>query len=125
MSSSKRIDSAQLRLKQLSNHIRTPQKTDYPVLHYASTDSTTRLKDKVAIITGCNSEKGIGRAAATCFAASGAKAIVIADLAMDNLAKWAEEIGKRYPETKVEWKNFDASGISFPDKLANRKTRKR
>ena len=116
MSSSKRAaDPASLRLKQLSNHIGAPQKTDYPVLHYASTEPTTRLKDKVAIITGCNSEKGIGRAAATCFAASGAKAIVIADLAMDNLATWTEEIGKRYPDTKVEWKNFDAAGISHLD----------
>ena len=107
-------DMANLRLKQLSNHILTPHKTDYPVLHYASTEPTTRLKDKVAIITGCNSEKGIGRAAATCFAANGAKAVVIADLAKDNLPTWAEELGNRYPETKIEWKDFDAAGLSPP-----------
>jgi len=104
-------DPAQLRLKQISAHIREPQITDYPLPHYASTAPTTpRLKDKVAIITGCDSDKGIGRAAATIFAASGAKAVVICDLAASNLATWAKEIGGRYPETSVEWRQFDASG---------------
>jgi hypothetical protein len=106
------MDPAQLRLKQIASHIRKPHITDYPIPHYASTTSTTRLQDKVAIITGCNSERGIGRAAATAFAASGAKAILIADLESSNLIKWSEEIGKRYPNTAVEWKQFDASGES-------------
>jgi len=105
------IDPAQLRLKQINSHIQQPKITDYPVRHYASTDPGARLKDKVAIVTGCNSERGIGRATATIFAAAGAKAIVISDLASDNLRKWAEEIGRRYPETTMEWKSFDASGI--------------
>ena len=99
-----------LRLEQLSNHLR-PQTTDYPVPHYASTELNTRLKDKVAIITGCNSERGIGRAAAAAFAMSGAKAVIIADLAGENLQTWAEEIGKKYPATEIEWKQFDASGM--------------
>lgn len=104
------VDPAQLRLKQIKAHIQQAKVTDYPVPHYASTESTTRLKGKVAIITGCNSERGIGRATATTFAANGAKAIVIADLASENLKTWAEEIGRRYPGTAVEWKQFDASG---------------
>lgn len=104
-------DPAQLRLKQIASHIREPQRTDYPVPHYASTAQTTRLKDKVAIITGCNSERGIGRATALAFAANGAKAVVICDLADSNLKTWADEIGKRYPGTSVEWRQFDASGI--------------
>jgi hypothetical protein len=107
------MDPTQLRLKQIAGHIRKPQQTDYPIPHYASTTSTTRLQDKVAIITGCNSERGIGRAAATAFAANGAKAIIIADLESSNLNTWAEEIGKRYPNTTVEWKQFDASGESL------------
>jgi hypothetical protein len=110
--SSKSGHPAQLRLKQIATHVVRPQSTDYPVPHYAATEPTTRLKDKVAIITGCNSDKGIGRAAATIFAANGAKAIVISDLDSSNLRTWAEEIGKRYPKTTLEWKQFDASGIS-------------
>jgi hypothetical protein len=106
------MDPAQLRLKQITSHIRKPQQTDYPIPHYASTASTTRLQDKIAIITGCNSERGIGRAAAMAFAASGAKAIVIADLESSNLNTWAEEIRTRYINTTVEWKQFDASGES-------------
>jgi len=102
-------DPAQLRLKQIASHIREPQRTDYPVPHYASTAQTTRLKDMVAIITGCNSERGIGRATALTFAANGAKAVVICDLADSNLKTWADEIGKRYPGTSVEWRQFDAS----------------
>jgi len=112
MSSNSR-DPAQLRLKQIVAHVRQPQVTDYPIPHYAATTPTTRLKDKVAIITGCNSDKGIGRAAATIFAANGAKAIVICDLDSSNLRTWAEEIGKQYPYTKLEWRQFDASGKSI------------
>jgi len=108
----KNRDPAQLRLKQIAGHIAKPQITDYPVPHYASTEPTTRLMGKVAIITGCNSDKGIGRATATTFAANGAKAIVISDLASSNLRTWADEIGKRYPKTVVEWKQFDASGMA-------------
>lgn len=103
-------DPAQLRLKQIAAHVRQPQVTDYPLPHYAATTPTTRLKDKVAIITGCNSDKGIGRATATLFAANGAKAVVICDLESSNLRTWAEDIGKRYPNTQLEWKQFDASG---------------
>jgi len=103
-------DPAKLRLKQIAVHVRQPQTTDYPIPHYASTTPTTRLKDKVAVITGCNSDKGIGRAAATTFAANGAKAVIICDLESSNLRTWAEEIGKRYPQTTLEWRQFDASG---------------
>ena len=103
-------DPAQMRLKQIAAHVRLPLHTDYPVPHYAATPASDRLKEKVAIITGCNSDKGIGRAAATTFAANGAKAIVICDVDDSNLPSWAEEIGKRYPKTTLEWRKFDASG---------------
>jgi hypothetical protein len=108
---SKNIDPAQLRLQQIAAHIRQPQNTDYPVPHYAATTPGDRVKDKVAIVTGCNSDKGIGRAAATIFAANGAKAVVICDLEASNLRTWADEISKRYPRTIVEWRQFDASGM--------------
>jgi len=107
---SKNTDPAQLRLHQIAAHVLQPQKTDYPVPHYAATTRGDRLKDKVAIITGCNSDKGIGRATATIFAANGAKAVVICDLEATNLQNWADQIGKLYPKTIVEWRQFDASG---------------
>jgi hypothetical protein len=113
--SNKDRDPAHLRLKQIAGHVIKPQNTDYPVPHYASTTPTTRLSGKVAVITGCNSDKGIGRAAATTFAANGAKAIVISDLASSNLRTWADEIRKRYPDTTVEWRQFDASGKNLSE----------
>ena len=83
-------DSTQLRLKQIVAHVRQPQVTDYPIPHYADILPSARLSDKVAVITGCNSDKGIGRATATIFAASGAKAVVICDVDSSNLRTWAE-----------------------------------
>jgi hypothetical protein len=29
-----------------------------------------------------------------------------------NLKTWAKEIEKRYPSTSIDWKQFDASGIT-------------
>jgi NAD(P)-dependent dehydrogenase (short-subunit alcohol dehydrogenase family) len=91
--------------------VQQPQVTDYPIPHYAATLPSARLSDKVAIITGCNSDKGIGRATALIFAASGAKAVVICDVDSSNLSTWANEIEKRYPSTIIEWRQFDASGM--------------
>jgi short chain dehydrogenase len=106
-----KFNPAQLRLQQIAGHVVQPKISDYPVPHYSPTTSNTRLRGKVAIITGCNSERGIGRASAIVFAASGAKAVVMADLDSANLAKWAQQIRQRYPSTAVEWRQFDASGI--------------
>jgi short chain dehydrogenase len=99
-----------LRVSQIASHIQRPQITDYPLPHVAATTPNDRLKGKVAILTGCNSHNGIGRATAMIFAAAGAKAVVLCDVSGTNLAKWAEEIGSMYPQTKVGWKQFDASG---------------
>ena len=99
-----------MRISQIASHIQSPRITEYPLPHFATTTSNDRLKGKVAILTGCNSHNGIGRASATIFAAAGAKAVVLCDVSGTNLSKWAEEIGSMYPQTKVEWKQFDASG---------------
>ena len=107
---------ALLRVSQIATHAQKPQITEYPLPHYATTTPNDRLKGKVAILTGCNSSIGIGRATATAFAAAGARVVVICDLIGTNLPVWAEQIGKRYPATKVECKQFDASGkgLVFP-----------
>lgn len=52
-----------------------------------------RLKNKVAIITGAGSEKGIGHATAVLFAKEGAK-VLIQDINKDGLKKIEEEIKK-------------------------------
>lgn len=75
----------------------------------ASAPSTPRLKDKVCIITGCNSTLGIGRASAYEFACAGAKALVLSDFDTTNLENWKADIEKLYPGTEVLVQKVDAS----------------
>ncbi|KAJ1032021.1 hypothetical protein NDA13_002397 [Ustilago tritici] len=59
-----------------------------------------RLSGKVAIITGCGSLSGIGRATAMQFAHEGVKHIYVCDIDDENLPSLKEDITKRYPEVK-------------------------
>ncbi|KAI4723963.1 3-alpha--hydroxysteroid dehydrogenase [Aureobasidium sp. EXF-10728] len=74
----------------------------------AAPPSSPRLKDKVCIITGCNSALGIGRASAYEFASAGAKALILSDFDTTNLDNWKQDIEKLYPGTQVEVKKVDA-----------------
>jgi len=74
----------------------------------ASPPSSPRLKDKVCIITGCNSALGIGRASAYEFASAGAKALILSDFDISNLDNWKQDIEKLYPGTQVVVKKVDA-----------------
>lgn len=75
----------------------------------ASAANEPRCKDKVVIITGCNSPQGIGRATAHLFAASGAKAVFLCDFADSHLATHVREINELYPACEVHARQFDAS----------------
>ncbi|SNX81395.1 related to levodione reductase [Melanopsichium pennsylvanicum] len=57
-----------------------------------------RLSGKVAIITGCGSLSGIGRATALQFAHEGVKHIYVCDIDDENLPSLKHTINKRYPD---------------------------
>ncbi|KAI4836982.1 3-alpha--hydroxysteroid dehydrogenase [Aureobasidium sp. EXF-8845] len=74
----------------------------------AAPPSSPRLKDKICIITGCNSALGIGRASAYEFASAGAKALILSDFDISNLSNWKQDIEKLYPGTQVVVQKVDA-----------------
>ncbi|KAJ3554513.1 hypothetical protein NM688_g3069 [Phlebia brevispora] len=60
-----------------------------------------RLKDKVCVITGVGSLKGIGRASAILFAHEGAKHLYLMDFDGTNLLDLKSTIESKYPDVKV------------------------
>ncbi|KAJ7346741.1 hypothetical protein DFH08DRAFT_869186 [Mycena albidolilacea] len=77
--------------------------------HLASSPRGIRLKDKVCIITGVGSLKGIGRASALLFAHEGAKHLYLIDFDSKNLPGLKETIEKRYPDVKATTLQGDAA----------------
>ncbi|KAJ7901952.1 hypothetical protein B0H14DRAFT_2669234 [Mycena olivaceomarginata] len=77
--------------------------------HLASSPRGIRLKDKVCIITGVGSLKGIGRASALLFAHEGAKHLYLIDFDSKNLPDLKETIEKRYPDVKATTLQGDAA----------------
>jgi len=74
-----------------------------------------KLKDKVCIITGVGSLKGIGRSAALLFAHEGAKHLYLIDIAGQNLPQLKETIKKLYPDvvvTTIQADSADETAIS-------------
>jgi NAD(P)-dependent dehydrogenase (short-subunit alcohol dehydrogenase family) len=67
-----------------------------------------RAKDKVVIITGCNSPLGMGRATAHQYARNGARAVYICDYQDSHLALHVEELHSLYPDVAVHARKFDA-----------------
>jgi len=77
--------------------------------HLEDSPRGTRLKDKVCVITGVGSMKGIGRAAALLFAHEGAKHLYLIDFDATGLPDLKETIHKRYPDVKVTTLQGDAA----------------
>ena len=96
------------RVGQIVDHFKEPT-SSFPIRTVASVPGGPRLLGKVAIITGCNSTIGIGRASALNFGAQGAQAIYMCDLRSENLENHAAGIQKLYPDTKVHTRTFDAA----------------
>ncbi|KZZ87717.1 NAD(P)-binding domain protein [Ascosphaera apis ARSEF 7405] len=83
---------------------------DIPKIRQVAQDSVgPRAKDKVVIITGCNSPIGIGRATAHQFAHNGAKAVFLCDFASTYLDVHKREIQSLYPDVDVHIRTFDAA----------------
>ncbi|KAF8726516.1 hypothetical protein AX14_007761 [Amanita brunnescens Koide BX004] len=68
-----------------------------------------KLKDKVCIVTGVGSLKGIGRASAIQFAHEGAKHLYLLDYDPTNLPNLRETIEQRDPDVKVTTIRADAA----------------
>lgn len=68
-----------------------------------------RLKNKVCVITGVGSLKGIGRASAIRFAHEGAKHLYLIDFDPTNLPDLKSTVKKLYPDVKVTTIQADAA----------------
>ncbi|TFY70997.1 hypothetical protein EVG20_g2010 [Dentipellis fragilis] len=79
--------------------------------HLSESPRGSRLKDKVCIITGAGSLKGIGhsRASALLFAHEGARHLYLIDFSGDNLPALKATIEKTYPDVKVTTLQADAA----------------
>ncbi|CAG8686702.1 12789_t:CDS:2 [Acaulospora colombiana] len=94
------------RLQVIQNHLSLPRQG--------------RLKDKVCIITGVGSLKGIGRATALLFAHQGAKALYLLDFDGTNLPNLKETIEKSYPDVHVAVIEGDAADDATISNLVSR-----
>lgn len=81
----------------------------YALQEYSKTPLQRRLDGQVCIITGANSELGIGRATAHQFARDGARALFICDHRDDNLEAIRLELQNGYPQVEVHVRCFDAA----------------
>ncbi|KAJ7287416.1 hypothetical protein C8J57DRAFT_1283845 [Mycena rebaudengoi] len=77
--------------------------------HLATSPRGIRLKDKVCIITGVGSLKGIGRASALLFAHEGARHLYLIDFDASNLPDLKATIEKLYPDVKATTMQGDAA----------------
>ncbi|KAI5282913.1 hypothetical protein KEM54_002479 [Ascosphaera aggregata] len=84
-----------------------------PRIRQVAQDSVgPRAKDKVVIITGCNSPTGIGRASAHQFAHNEAKAVYLCDCVCNYLDLHKREIESLNPGVDVHIRAFDAADES-------------
>ncbi|KAF7321658.1 hypothetical protein MKEN_00687000 [Mycena kentingensis (nom. inval.)] len=77
--------------------------------HLDTAPRSSRLKDKVAVVTGVGSLKGIGRASALLFAHEGAKHLYLIDFDGKNLPGLKKQIEDRYPDVKATVLQGDAA----------------
>ncbi|KAG7450964.1 NAD(P)-binding protein [Guyanagaster necrorhizus] len=77
--------------------------------HFTQAPRAGKLNNKVCIITGVGSLKGIGRASALLFAHEGAKHLYLIDFDPTNLSNLKETIETKYPDVKATTLQADAS----------------
>lgn len=81
---------------------------DIPRIRKASEDSPgSRVRGKIAIVTGANSAIGIGRATVHQLAQHGAKAIYICDWQTENLETHRRELKELYPDVETHAVQLD------------------
>ncbi|KAI4606652.1 hypothetical protein J4E83_010024 [Alternaria metachromatica] len=105
--------------KELSEPLPEPQSFEglKGVREIAGDLGNQRVKDKVIIVTGANSEIGIGRASAHQFARNGARAIYVCDFADNHLETHKRQLNTLYPSTEVHIRQFDAADEASVQKV--------
>ena len=109
---------AKRRLSALSQQLveGIPQEGEFEGLprirHIAPSSTGKRCEGKVAIVTGCNSPIGIGRATAHQYAANGVRAVYICDFATQHLETHKREMKELYPDIEVEVRKVDVGDES-------------
>ncbi|KAF9051230.1 sex determination protein tasselseed-2 [Hymenopellis radicata] len=87
---------------------------------FCKTPRGMKLKNKVCIITGVGSLKGIGRASALVYAHEGAKHLYLVDFDPTNLPELKQTIETAYPDVKVTILEADASDDAAISALCKR-----
>ncbi|GJE95067.1 SDR family oxidoreductase [Phanerochaete sordida] len=85
--------------------------------HLETAPRAGRLRDKVCIVTGVGSLKGIGRASAMLFAHEGARHLYLLDFDDTNLPDLKSTIESKYPDVKVTVQQGDAADEATIEKL--------
>ncbi|KAF7292884.1 hypothetical protein MIND_01187500 [Mycena indigotica] len=88
--------------------------------HLANSPRGRRLQDKVCIVTGVGSLKGIGRASALLYAHEGAKHLYLLDFDGTHLANLQETIQTQYPDVKATVQQGDAADEALISGLCQR-----
>ncbi|KAI0062914.1 sex determination protein tasselseed-2 [Artomyces pyxidatus] len=99
-------------IKQVSleeHHRRTVSRIQKIQSHLSEAPRGIQLKDKVCIITGVGSLKGIGRATSLLFAHQGAKHLYLLDFSDENLPNLKSTIEQKYPDVKATVIQADAA----------------
>ncbi|KAF7550563.1 hypothetical protein G7046_g7978 [Stylonectria norvegica] len=96
-------DQAERRIKAIGQQLQPP------IAKVAAGSSSPRVQGKVIIITGANSQLGIGRATAHQFAESGARAIYLCDYDDSHLDAHKAELNAAFPAVEIHTRRFDAA----------------
>ncbi|PWN50119.1 NAD(P)-binding protein [Violaceomyces palustris] len=91
--------------------------------HLDTRPRSGRLAGKVAIVTGCGSLSGIGRATALQFAHEGVKHLYALDINGENLPKFENLVKKRYPDVSVTTLECDAASEEAIQSICERAIR--
>ncbi|KAI9662724.1 MAG: hypothetical protein M1831_002767 [Alyxoria varia] len=99
----------------LSKELQNPPRPDGSfedipgIAKVAGPSNGPRTRNTVAILTGCNSPLGIGRATAHHLAANGARALYLCDITSTHLSTHARELSTLYPSCTIHTRELDAA----------------
>ncbi|GJN92690.1 hypothetical protein Rhopal_005725-T1 [Rhodotorula paludigena] len=99
---------------------RTLARLDQVRTHFEQHPASGRFRNKVGIVTGTGSLKGIGRATTRLLAREGAKALYVLDFDGSTLDAFADELQKKHPGLKVTAITGDAADTALIQSVCER-----